>query len=133
MKVPIKIIHWLPRIICMLAILFISLFATDAFNHGHTIRQQLGDFFMHLIPSFVLTLFLIVAWKWELAGGILFTLIGLALSPYIFHHNHTVNHFSIGQSVGVIMMISFPFVVVGVLFIISHQVKKKQPFNTNTG
>ena len=126
MKTSIKVFHWLPRIICILAILFISMFAADAFAPELTIWQQLGDFMMHLIPSFILLAFLIVAWKWEYIGGIIFIVIGLGLSPFIFMHNYNMNN-SIGMSLGIILMITFPFVVVGVLFIISHFIKKKNP------
>ena len=122
----IQLFHWLPRIFCILAILFVSMFALDAFEPGLTIWQQLGAFFMHLLPSFVLLAFLVLAWKWEYAGGIIFTLIGLGLSPFIFNLNHTRNHFSVIASLGVVMMITFPFVVVGILFIISHFLKKKE-------
>jgi len=125
MKTSNSLFYWLPRIICILAILFVSMFALDAFAPGLTIWQQLGDFFIHLIPSFVLLAFLIVAWKWELYGGIIFTIIGLGLSPFIFMLNQNRNHFSIGASLGVVLMITFPFVVVGILFIISHFLKKK--------
>ena len=124
MKTSIRIFHWLPRILCILAILFISLFAADAFKPGLTIWQQLGDFLMHLIPSFILIALLIVAWKWELIGGIIFIGIGLAFSPFIFMHNYKMNH-SVGMSFGIILMITFPFVLVGTLFIISHNKKKK--------
>jgi hypothetical protein len=125
MKTSIKLFHWLPRIICILAIMFISLFATDAFGPGLTIWQQLGAFIMHMIPSFVLIAILIVAWKWELIGGIIFASIGLVASPFIFMLNHGRNHFTIGASIGVVMAITFPFIVIGVLFIISHNLKKK--------
>lgn len=124
MKTSIQLFHWLPRIICILAILFVSMFALDAFASGLTLWQQLAAFFMHLIPSFVLIAFLIVAWKWEYAGGIIFTLIGLGFSPFIYTLNHTRTH-SAGASIGIVMMITFPFVVVGILFIISHFLKKK--------
>jgi len=125
MKPSISFIYWMPRILCILTILFVSMFSLDAFAPGLTIWQQLGDFFMHLIPSFVLFAVLIVAWKWELFGGIVFTIVGLGLSPFIFLLNHNRNHFSVGASMGVVMMITFPFVVVGVLFIISHFLRKK--------
>lgn len=120
----IQLFYWLPRILCILAILFVSMFALDAFAPGLTIWQQLGAFFMHLIPSLVLLACLIVAWKWEFAGGIIFTLIGLGLSPFIYNLNHSRNHFSVGASLGVVMTITFPFVVVGVLFIVSYFRKK---------
>ena len=130
MKKSIKVFHWLPRVICILAILFISLFAADAFEPGHTIWQQLSAFVIHLIPSFILLAFLIVAWKWEFIGGIIFIVIGLGLSPFIFLHNYNMNH-SVGMSLGIILAITFPFIVVGILFIISHLMKKKNLQKTN--
>ena len=125
MKISIRVFHWLPRIICILAILFVSLFATDAFAPGLTIWQQLGGFLIQLIPSFILLAFLIVAWKWEFIGGIIFVVIGLVTSPLVFMLNHNRNHFSIGASLKNVFMITFPFIVVGVLFIISNSLKKK--------
>ena len=85
MKISIKVFHWLPRIICVFAILFVSVFAADAFQPKLTIWQQLGAFIMHLIPSFILLSFLIVAWNWEYIGGIIFIVIGLALSPFVLY------------------------------------------------
>ena len=57
-----RFIFWLPRIICIIAILFISVFALDAFQPELTVWQQIQAFAMHLIPSFVLLLILIIAW-----------------------------------------------------------------------
>jgi len=126
MKTSIKVFHWLPRVICILAVLFISMFAADAFAPELTIWQQLGGFLIHLIPSFILIAILIIAWKWEYIGGIIFAIIGLGMSPFVFMLNYQRNHFSIGASLGIILMITFPFVVVGALFIISHYMKKKE-------
>lgn len=120
----VKIYHWLPRIICILAILFISLFASDAFQPNLSIWEQIGAFLMHLIPSFILTVLLLIAWKWEYIGGIIFTIIGLGLSPIVFMHNYNMNH-SIWMSLGIICFITLPFVVVGVLFIRSQLYKNK--------
>ena len=124
MKTSISLIHWIPRVICILAILFISMFAADAFAPEHSIWQQIGDFLMHLIPSFILLALLIVAWKWELIGGVIFTVIGIVLSPLIFYHNYSMNQ-SVSMSFLILLVITFPFIVVGILFIISHFMKKK--------
>jgi len=124
MKLSISLFHWLPRILCILAILFVSMFALDSFSPGHSIWQQLGTFFIHLIPSYVLTAILIVAWKWEKIGGIIFIAIGLALSPFVFMLNYNRTH-SVWVSLFIIAMITFPFVVVGILFITSYNMKKK--------
>jgi len=99
MKTTIRVFQWLPRAICILAILLISLLAADAFAPGLTIWQQLGGFLIHLIPSFILLAILIVAWKWEFIGGIL--------------------------------IVTFPFVVAGILFIISHFMNKKNLLKTH--
>lgn len=125
MKKSTGVIHWLPRIICILAILFVSLFALDAFEPGLSLWQQVGAFLIHLIPSFILLAFLIVAWKWELIGGILFTLIGLVCSPFVFVHNYRMNH-SVAMSLGIILTITVPFIIVGILFMISYFRKKKE-------
>ena len=119
-----SILHWLPRIICIISILFISLFALDAFAPELTLWQQIGAFIMHLIPSFILLILLIIAWKWEFVGGIIFTIIGLGMSPLVFLHNYKMNH-SIGMSLGIIALITLPFVIVGILFIINHFRKRK--------
>jgi hypothetical protein len=124
MKNSIKVFHWLPRIICILAILYVSLFAADAFSPELTLWQQIGAFIMHLIPSFVLVAFLIVAWNWEYIGGIIFIIIGIALSPFVFMHNFQMNN-SIWISLSIILTITIPFVIVGVLFIVSHFLKKR--------
>ena len=126
MKTSINLFHWLPRILGILAILFISLFAADAFAPGLTIWQQLGAFLIHLIPSFILLAFLFIAWKWELIGGIIFMVIGLAFTPVIFILNYNRNN-SIWLSLVIILTITIPFVVVGILFLVSHLQKKNLP------
>ena len=114
-----KTLLWLPRILCIVAILFVSMFALDAFEPGVPFSQQLLGFLIHLIPSFVLTIMLVIAWKWELTGGILFIITGLGLSPFVYMLNYNRTH-SVGISLGIILMITFPFVVVGLLFLLNH-------------
>lgn len=124
MKISTRVLHWLPRIICIMGILFISMFSIDALNSELTIWQQILSLSMHLIPSFVLILLLLLSWKRELIGGIIFMIIGLGFSPIIFIHNFKMNQ-SIWMSLGVISVITIPFAIVGVLFILSHYRKKK--------
>jgi len=119
-----KILHWTPRILCILAILFISLFAIDAFDNELSQWHQLRNFILHLIPSFTLIIFLALAWRKELLGGIILTLIGLILTPLLFRHNYGMNH-SLWLSLIVILTISLPFFLTGILFIGSYFYKKK--------
>lgn len=119
MKYSLNFFYWIPRVLCILAILFVSMFALDAFSSEESFIVQLGDFIMHLIPSFVLLYLLIFTWKKELIGGIIFMIIGLGLSPFIFSKNYEMNN-SLWMSIGVILTITIPFFIVGVLFIISY-------------
>jgi len=127
MKNSINIFYWLPRIMCILAIVFISMLSLDAFAPGLTFWQQIVGFLIQLIPSFLLLALLKVAWKWEFIGGIIFTVIGLGLSPFIFLLNLNTKHLSVLQSLGVIMIVTIPFALVGILFILSHYKKDRKP------
>lgn len=123
MKRSIRVFHWLPRVLCILMILLISMFAFDSFAPGQTIWQQITALFAHLIPSFALIAVLVIAWNWEYFGGILFIIIGLVLSPIIFMFNYNRTH-SLETSL-FSLVITFPFIVVGILFLVSYFKKKK--------
>jgi uncharacterized membrane protein AbrB (regulator of aidB expression) len=114
----------MPRILCILAILFISIFALDAFNTDQTFWQKIADFSMHLIPSFVIIVLLIVAWKWELPGGILMIVLAIGFMPLVYSMNFARTQ-SVLISLSIVLMINFPFVVTGVLFILSYFLKRK--------
>jgi uncharacterized membrane protein YesL len=65
-----------------------------------------------------------LSWKQELTGGILFTAIGVIMT--LLHNlNHNRNQFSVAESINVVLMICFPFIVVGALFIISYFKSRK--------
>lgn len=125
MKTSSRIIQWTPRILCILAILFISLFALDSFSSERTFWQNAAAFLMHLIPTFVLLAVLIVAWKWEKAGGIILTIVAVALGIFAFNINYNQRHFTLMQSIINVSILCLPFILAGVLFIVSHYSKKK--------
>jgi hypothetical protein len=127
MEKSIRILHWAPRILCIAAILFVSLFALDAFEPGLPLGDQIKGFLIHMIPSFILLAVLLLAWKRELAGGILFILIGLVTTPVIFTFNYRNNE-SIWISLIIVLTITIPFLIVGILFVLSHH--KKNALNT---
>lgn len=120
-----RVLHWLPRIICIAAILFISVFALDAFEAGLSIWQQIGHFLVHLIPTYIFVLLLAVAWKWEKAGGIIFMIIGLLFCVFVFNINYNRNHFPFWQSMLIVLSVAVPFLLVGVLFLVSYFQKNK--------
>lgn len=110
--------------LCIIAIAFISLFAFDVFSPERTFWQNLVGLLIHLIPSFILIAILLVAWKWELAGGIVITILGLAATPFIFSVN-SARHGTFAETLGIALMVTAPFIITGILFIISHYVNRK--------
>lgn len=118
-----KIWHWTPRIICILAILFVSLFALDAFEGDLTFGQKIVGLLIHLIPSFILLGLLLIAWKWENIGGLIFIVVGIVFCILLFKQNYKVNQ-SFWISLSIIATIPFPFLIAGILFLISHKKKK---------
>ena len=113
------------RILALAAIGFVSLFALDAFGPGKTILEQIKDFLIHLIPSFVLLVVFFIAYKKELIGGIIFILIGLANAPWIYKNNYAMNE-SVGMSLMIITVLLAPFVIAGILFLVSYFKTKKK-------
>ncbi|MFH1331947.1 MAG: hypothetical protein ABIH63_01555, partial [archaeon] len=70
-------VYWTPRILTIIFILFISMFALDIFSEDYTPIQIIIGLFMHLIPSFILIIALIIAWKYEIVGGVVFISAGI--------------------------------------------------------
>jgi hypothetical protein len=125
MKKSIQFIYWTPRILGILMILFLSMFALDSFAPNLSLWQQIGGFLIHLIPSYILVAVLAVAWKWEKLGGWLFTVIGVVFSIAVFLLNLNRNNFSAGQSMLTTLIVAVPFIVVGILFLVSYRLRKQ--------
>lgn len=72
-----KFLFWTPRVLTILFAVFISLFALDVFAAGYGFWEAVGGFLIHLVPTYLLVIALVIAWKWEHIGGIIFILLGL--------------------------------------------------------
>jgi len=64
-----SVLFWVPRVLMILAVLFMGIFSLDAFEGDHTLGQKLLGFLMHIIPVLVIAAILVLAWKQELWGG----------------------------------------------------------------
>lgn len=78
-----RIIHWAPRIAAILIIFFISLFSLDVLEMDASPLEMLGGLLMHNIPSIIMLLLLVVAWKRPAVGFVAFLLAG-ALFAFFF-------------------------------------------------
>jgi len=65
-------LFWTPRVAGILFILFISLFALDVFDMRLGFWETVAGLLIHLIPSILLTLAVVIAWKREWFGAVLF-------------------------------------------------------------
>jgi hypothetical protein len=70
-------LYWTPRLLSILFIIFISLFALDIFGQGYSLWQTVVGLFMHLIPTIILIIVLSVCWRWEWVGAILYFGLGV--------------------------------------------------------
>jgi hypothetical protein len=84
-----KILKWFARILAILSILIMLRFSLDSFGGDESFGRQLLGFLMHNIPVFVLIIALIIAWRYEIAGGVLFIASFVALG--IFFKSFTGN------------------------------------------
>ena len=110
-----KIIFWLPRLLIIAFILFLSLFALDVFSEGYGFWETLLALFMHLIPTLLLLVLVIATWKRPLVAGILF--LGVAIIFFFWFHGY--------ESWQGFLIVDLPLIVVGVLFLLNHKYNKK--------
>lgn len=105
-------LYWAPRVVCLLYIGFISLFALDVFNCENNLAQTFVALAMHLIPSALIFLALVIAWRWELAGSLLFDVLAVGWFIYVG---------DLGKS----LIITAPLLVISSLFIADWVYQRK--------
>lgn len=123
-----KFVYWVPRILSILFILFLTLFSFDVFGNGYGFWGTILAFLMHNIPVFVLIVVLIIAWKHEIVGAIAFILAGLLYITGLIVSvisNPPFQWYVISWS----LIIAGPAFLVGILFLIGWIRKKKNNYN----
>lgn len=66
-----RVLYWLPRVLSLFFVIFLSLFALDVFNEYQGLAV-IVPLLIHLSPSFILLLVVIPAWKYDLIGAVAF-------------------------------------------------------------
>lgn len=115
-----KFMFWLPRILSILFIAFLMLFSLDVFDMNVGFWGTLLGLFIHNIPALILLVVLIISWKHEWFGGIVFILAGLL---YIIFAMKGAPSIFLALSQG--MIIAGPAFLIGILFLLNWQRKKK--------
>ena len=114
-----KTLQWLARILAIVAIIFMSMFSFDAFSGDEPFGEKLLGFLIHNIPALVVIVFLVIAWKREIIGGVLFILAFIGLA--IFFRSFTGNQTS--------LIVISPLLITGASFII-HSILDSKSNNT---
>ena len=76
MKKTNKFIYWTPRGLSLVFILFLGLMSMDIFEGNYGIWDSLLGLFMHNITTLILLAVLIVSWRYEIVGAVVFILTG---------------------------------------------------------
>jgi len=101
-------LSWILRILLILVILLFALFSLDVFEEGKGFWETLADFLGHNIPSFVMIVILMIAWRNELVGGIILILGVIGFGIFLhFKIDHVTN------------MLGIPLLI-GALFVVNH-------------
>lgn len=99
---------WIPRVLTIVFIIFLSLFALDVFSGEAPFIKKLGGSFIHLIPSFTLVIILVISWKKPVIGGSLFILFSIVF----------ILVFRTYRSLPTLLFLASPMALVGILFVI---------------
>lgn len=67
-----KLLYWAPRVLSLFFIAFLSMFALDVFGQHLGFWRTTSALAVHLVPSIVLLAVLIVAWRREWVGSVLY-------------------------------------------------------------
>jgi len=113
-----KFIYWTPKILGTLFALFLMMFSLDVFEPGLTAWQIAIGLLIHNIPALFLLIILIISWRHEIVGGIVFILVGL-LYILMLVMNSKLEWYMLSWSV----TIAGPAFLTGILFIISWHKK----------
>jgi uncharacterized membrane protein len=109
-----KLIFWAPRVLSILFIISIALLSLDVISPELDFRQIFVGLLMHNIPTLVMIIVLIIAWKYEIVGAVFFILAGLL---YTLMTSQVKIDWYVALSWN--LTIAGPAILIGILFLIS--------------
>jgi len=108
-----QVIFWLPRTLCVLFAIFLSLFALDVFGEGYSPWETVLALLIHLVPTYIVIIALAIAWRWEWIGAILFGALA------VFYVALAWGRFPLTTY----LVISGPLALIGILFLLNWKYK----------
>ncbi len=112
------IIRWTPRILSVLLIFLLFLLSLDVFESDEPWYKIILGFLIHNIPTTILLVTLIIAWKHPWVGSVVFMLAGMFYAIMMFFNQGPVAILSV-------LTLSLPGVLSGVFFGLDHYLSRK--------
>jgi hypothetical protein len=111
-----RTLFWTPRVLCMLFAAFLSIFALDVFDESHGFWQTALALLMHLLPSTILLIVvLVVSWRREWIGGVLFNALAVFYIVFFWGRFPWFTYAAI----------SGPLFLVGILFLLNWRFRSQ--------
>lgn len=119
------ILYWAPRILSILFIFYLTLFSLDVFQPGMSAKQIALGLLMHNVPSIIMIILLVIAWKKEIVGVATYFGVGLLYIGYVTFGvvNSKLQWY---LAITWIMAIAGPALIIGTLFLINWKIKQRK-------
>lgn len=106
---------WIPRVLIIAFIVFFSMFSLDAFSGNAPLLDKLAGFLIHMLPSLVMILFLVISWNRPVAAGVMFIVLGVVFTFFFNTYKQAASFFTIS----LIPMLT------GLMFLIPSMIRRK--------
>lgn len=116
-----KFLYWSPRILSILFIIFLSMFSLDVYEPGMSAREVAIGMLMHNIPSFIMIVLLIIAWRNDIFGAISFIGAGLLYMVFIVMNTTQPWYIAITWAISIVG----PAFLIGILFLMNWRRNRK--------
>lgn len=117
-----RVLFWAPRALSIGYILLLSLFSLDVYAGSLTLQEILIGFIMHNIPVFILIGMLVISWKQDRTGAILWGFVGFLALGLLFFNVH-IREFTIYH---VTWLLTIPAPMFLISFLYYRNWKQKQ-------
>ena len=123
MRRTVDVVYWVPRVLSILFLLFLSLFSLDVFSMRLGFWETVAGPLIHNIPAFILLAALIVAWQHEIVGGVAFLLAGFLYAALVLSTAVT-GQFEWFMLVWILQISGIAFLI-GILFLVGWARKRR--------
>lgn len=108
------LVQWSPRVLSILFALFLMIFSFDVFEMVAPWYELLLGFLIHNIPTLILAIVILLAWKRPLIGAIIFCAAGLFYAILVFSNQGLADWISV-------MIIGLPAIIISILYYMDYR------------